>query len=115
MAFMFLAVAYWIKYNKKKYILFIIIATLFHKSGLIGIIISFLYDYVEREKRIGIRTPYRIIEINYINMLVEIIIGTFALIGVRFVVVIMERLGFSHYVNYILGNIRFMPNQIINM
>lgn len=115
MAFIFLAVAYWIKDNKKKYILFIIVAILFHKSGLIGIIITFLYDYVEREKRIGIRTPYKTIKINYINMLVAIIIGVFTLIGVRFVVAIMERLGFSHYVNYIFGNIRFMPNQIINI
>ena len=55
MAFVLLAITYWMKDDKKKCILFLICAALFHTSGLLGIVIVFLYDIISLWKRKYIR------------------------------------------------------------
>lgn len=115
MAFMLLAITYWMKDDKKKCILFLICATLFHTSALLGIIIIFFYKFVGRETNVEIKTSSRMVNINYINIAIVIGVGILALIGTQFVVIIIEQFGFSKYAGYILGDIQFMPNQVINV
>lgn len=115
LSFVLLATTYWMKNNKKKCIMLLVVATLFHRSGLLGIAIVFFYDFVGREKNVGINVPGRTININYVNMLIVISAGIVALLGIEFVVIMLEKLKFSKYTWYILGDIHFMPNQIINI
>lgn len=88
---------------------------LFHTSGLISILILFIYEYVGCERKGEISVSGEKIGINYINMVIVIVAGLVALIGVQVVATILIRFGLDRYVNYILGNIRFMPNQIISV
>ena len=115
MAFMLLAITYWMKDDKKKCILFLICAVLFHTSGLLGLIIIFLYEYIGRDRKAEIKTVNKKLNINYVNMAITIIAGMIALIGIRSVAAILTRLGLSYYTGYILGDIHFMPNQVINV
>ena len=115
MAFMLLAITYWIKNDKKKGILFLICSVLFHTSGLLGFMIMFLYEYVGRDKKAEIKTFNNKININYMNMIIAIVAGVAALVGIRLVAAILTQLGLSYYTGYILGDIHFMPNQVINV
>ena len=115
MAFMLLAVTYWMKNDKKKCLLFLICGIFFHTSAILGIMIIFFYEFVGRERNVGIKTSSKMVNINYINMSIVIGVGIIALIGIQFAIMIMEQFGFYKYVGYILGNIEFMPNQVINI
>lgn len=115
MSFMLLAITYWMKDKKEKCILFLICAVLFHTTGLLGIMIVFLYEYIGRDRKAEIKTSNNKININYMNMIIAIVTGVAALIGVRLVAVILTQFGFSYYTAYILGDIHFMPNQVINI
>lgn len=115
MSFMLLAVTYWMENEKKKCILFLICAVLFHTSGLLGAVIVLLYEYVGRDRNVGIKTHDKKININYINMFIAIAAGIAALIGIQLISTILAQFGLSKYIGYILGNIHIMPNQIINV
>ena len=115
MAFMLLAVTCWMKNDKKKCILSLICAILFHTSAILGIIIILFYEFVGRERNVGIKTSSRMVNINYINMAIVIGVGILTLIATQLVINIMGQFGLSRYVGYILGNIEFMPNQVINV
>ena len=113
MSFMLLAITYWMKDDKKKCILFLICAVLFHTSGLLGIAIIVLYEYVGKDRSSRLKTFN--VSTNYMNMVIAIAAGVIALIGIRLVAAILTQLGLSYYTAYILGDIHFMPNQVINV
>lgn len=115
MAFMLLAVACWMKDDKKKCILSLICAVLFHTSAILGIIIILFYEFVGRERNVGIKTSSRMVNINYINMSIVIGVGILILIATQLVINIMGQFGLSKYIGYILGDIEFMLNQVINV
>lgn len=115
MAFVLLAVAYWMQREKRKYILLMILAVLFHTTALLGIALVFIYEYVGKEKKMNLKTSMKSINVNYINMLIVIVGGITVLTGTQIVIDILDRYGLSKYIGYIMGNIHFMPNQIINI
>ena len=115
MSFMLLATTCWVKGEKKKSILLLICTVLFHASGLLGIVIIFLYEYVGRNRKTRPNTFNKRIKINYMNMIIAIVAGVVVLIGIPLVSIVLTQLGLSYYTNYILGDIQFMPNQIINV
>lgn len=115
MAFMLLGVTYWINDKRKKFVISFVCAVLFHTSGLIGIIIIVLYEYIGRYRNMKIKSLDRKISINYLNLAIAIGIGIAALIGIKIVIALLTQFGLAKYVGYIFGDIRFMPNQIINV
>ena len=117
MAFILLAVTYWMKGDKKKCIVFMICTVLFHTSGLLGILIIFLYEYIGKDGKSKLMSFNKniSISINYMNMVIAIVAGVAVLIGIRFVSAILTQFGLSYYTGYIFGDIHFMPNQIINV
>lgn len=110
MAFVFFAFACAANREKKKAILYEIIALLFHTSALLGFVIYGLFIFVNKD--IPIR-GFRILK-KYSRMICAIAIGVFLILGVSVVVRIMSLVGLSRYIEYISGDVQFLPNQIIS-
>ena len=107
MSFVFLAITYWMIQKKRRCILFLAIAILFHYSALIGLIIIAVYEFL------GKRNIFNNINIKHINMYSAIAAGILVLFSIGIVHNLIENTFLSRYAGYINGNIRFMPYQIL--
>ena len=93
---------------------FTIVAVLFHTSAVIGILIYFIYNYVNAEKKVDVSESVHDEQRKNINMMVVILVGFVIVVGTGIATKILSSIGLSKYVGYISGNIMFMPNQILS-
>ena len=118
MAFIFLAFTFFQNKNNKMCCFFTIVAVLFHTSALIGILIYFIYSYINAESKVNIfGSVYgnqHKLSGKDMNMTVVILIGFVAVVATGIVTKILSSIGLSKYIGYISGNIMFMPNQILS-
>ena len=104
MAFIFLAFQYLFNEKKKKFILTAIIACSFHNIALLGIVVLFVYEVLKksRSNNKGRRRLLLLICLGVAIIVLQNLLGT-----------ILNRLGLSYYTRYLIGDISFMPNQVI--
>ena len=114
MAFILVAFSYLTKNNLKKCIIFTIIAFLFHTSALLGVVIFFVYFFVEKMKPLKIKLLGKNVSYRYTNMLFFILISIVGFLSLEIIISLLNIFGLSKYLNYINGSISFMPNQIIS-
>ena len=114
MAFVLLGTVFWMQKEKRKSIVSLIAAILFHTSALVGILIILFYEYAKIEREKTIQIGNKIIHIRAVNAALIILVGVLVLFGIDIVVYIMTKMTvLSKYVGYIAGDIRFMPNQVL--
>lgn len=105
------------KGNIKKYIFTVVTATLFHNSGIIGVLILLLYFYLESEKKnIDIAIGERIIDIGIRRVIIVCGVAILLLVGLETLARVLGSINavFSRYVRvYISGTIKIMPMQIV--
>ena len=108
-AFIFLAFQYLFNSEKIKFIIGLIVACLFHNSALLGILILLIYEFL------GVKIFKK--ENTYKTESKRLLILTIAGIAILFIqnliVKIMGMIGLSAYVHYIMGDLTFLPNQLI--
>lgn len=112
MAFVLLAFAYLLNKRKKSCLLCVVIALLFHKSSLLCVLIFAIYWFVNlasNNLKLG-----KIIPKKNVNMVFAILAGIIMLLAVKGITALLSLFGFSKYLGYISGTIRFMPNQLIS-
>lgn len=112
MAILFMGFPDLINNKKRSYIIYILIACLFHISALFGIAILFVYEYSQRKQAV-----VRIGRIKLKESMVPIklfVYGCVALMLIDIIAIIMSFIGFGRYTNYIQGGtIYFLPSQLI--
>lgn len=114
MAFVILALQYFIEKNIKKFIILIIVGFLFHYSALIGVVVAFIYMYVQMDSQKDTKIGFITTDSRYFNMIVVILIGIGVLLGSNIVFKLLPIIGMGRYSNYIAGMVHVMPNQIIS-
>ena len=107
MSFVFLGLFFYSKKKLKQAIISICIAVSFHSSGLIGILILFLYTFIKNGKAKG-----RLFR-NW-NLFLAIVAGCLFLIINNVVANILSSTSLWRFAGYIAGEVEFMPNQLIN-
>ena len=106
MSFMLLSITYWMIKKKRRCIIFLVIAALFHYSALIGLLIIVVYEFVGKKNIFNNK-------IGHINMVIAIAVGILLLCNIGIIYDLIENTFLSKYTGYINGIIHFMPNQII--
>lgn len=109
MAFVLLAFAHAINKEYRRAILIEFIAISFHTSAVLGIAIFALYLFVNNDVPIRGFGFFK----SYSRMAVVIFAGLLLIVATNIVVKIMSSVGLSGYINYISGDVQFLPNQII--
>lgn len=103
--------------NIKKYIFTVGAATLFHNSGIIGVVILLLYFYLEsKKKNVDIVIGERVVDIGFRRVLFLFGMAILFLISLEGFARILGLINavFARYVRlYISGAIKIMPMQII--
>lgn len=105
--------------NKKvKYLFLVFAASLFHRSGVIGIIVFALYQYinVDKKRRVKFRINNQLKDISIYKNILILIAGLTFVVGFNTFTKILLTFGndMERYVKvYLNGNITFLPNQII--
>lgn len=109
MSFVFLAFAYAVQNQYRGALVFEVIAFLFHTSAVLGILIYGLYIFVNKD------TPVRMLKVfrSYSRMVAAIFIGLLLIVATNVVAQIMSMIGLGGYIGYILGDLYFLPNQIL--
>jgi hypothetical protein len=111
-AFTVLTLFLW-KANKKKSIISLIVGTLYHTSALIGIVVIFLYSFVQTRSGKSLKINQIKIDSQYLRLFLAIIIGILAIVFDQIMIAILKAIGLGRYVGYLGGNVQFLPNQII--
>ena len=93
-------------------------ASLFHRSGVIGIIVFALYQYinVDKKRRVKFRINNQLKDISIYKNILILIAGLTFVVGFNTFTKILLTFGndMERYVKvYLNGNITFLPNQII--
>ena len=97
-----------------KSFIFILVGTLFHKSGLLGIVLSGLYWLFNIKFKKSIKCGRIVITPNSLRTLLILILSIGIIFGMNYTVVpLMENIGFSRYASYLKGDMHFSINQII--
>lgn len=109
MAFVFLAIQFLSEKEYQKYILFLFIGILFHKSAILGLAIGGIYILTTKK----IELKYTKADSRNLIIVAIILLGIIALCNINYFVEFLSSIGFDKYINYINGSIVFMPNQII--
>lgn len=99
--------------NKKSGFFWFIVAYLFHSSALIGIIIYFAYKFIYKQNKIVFIISKKIISKNIISVIFLSLIAFIAVFTTGIMIRFISVLGLNKFVNYISGNVYFLPNQII--
>ncbi len=109
MAFTFLAFAYAVERQYRGALIFEIVAVLFHTSAILGVVIYGMFVFVNKN------TPVRGFKIfrNYSRLIAVTLLGLLLLVATNVIVKIMSVVGLGRYADYILGDITFLPNQIL--
>ena len=102
MAILFYAFQFLCSKTNKKYFFFVIIASSFHTSALLGISIYFIHQLVVR------KNDYMMI----IKILLLIFIGIVSLLSLDALSRLLSLIGLE-YSSYISGSLQFMPNQLL--
>ena len=113
MSVLFYGLSYLIINEKKKYLITIVVACLFHTSALMGVAIYFLYMYSQKQ-----REYIKIANFRLSGSLAPVkvfIYGCIVLLSLNVIAVLLRTFGLAKYAGYIQGNgsIYLMPNQII--
>ena len=108
-AFIFLAFQYLFNEKRKKFIISLIIACLFHNSALLGFPIWFLYEFI----RMRIFKKIKPLKNKNVRLFIITFIGLAILFAQNFITSMMSIIGLADYVHYISGNLTFLPNQLI--
>jgi len=111
-SFCFLALQYFRDGNIKKYILFQIVALLFHYSAIVGLVTSALFYYIYGNPTKREQIVRGDSELN-IRVLLASVIALVTLFGATTLTRILTYLGLGRFEGYISGDISYMPNQII--
>lgn len=114
-AFIFWGIQYVFIGNWKKYFWCQVVAILFHSSGILGIAIMFIYKYLNKNKEnTDTHLQHKTNVAIGFKIWIIIAIGAASLFAIPLVVKFLDLINLSRYSGYIMGNIQFMPNQIIN-
>lgn len=89
--------------NTKKYIILVIVASLFHKTAIIGLIILIIFKYVQKKNVIS----------PTINIIKVCIISVIIVFSLNIIVEFLNLIGYSKYIVYINGNLHLSINQLI--
>ncbi len=109
MPFVLLAFSYAVQKQYWSALAFEISAVLFHTSAVLGILIYGLYVFVNKDVPIRMLKVFR----SYSRMIAAILLGLLLIIATKVVAQIMSMIGLGEYIGYILGDIYFLPNQIL--
>ena len=124
MALLFYGFKYIIKRNIYKFIFIVLVAMSFHNTAIIGMIFYFLYVFIyseknkKVEKNIKILTSQKkIIHLKNLKQIKKIflisILCCLPLVGLPYVIQLLNNIGLSEYIGYINGNVNLLINQII--
>lgn len=106
-----------IEKNIKMYVLTIVVATLFHNSGVIGILLLFLYYYIEKSNgKVSILFGNLVIDKKIKKVLIIFAVAVVLLLGLEIFASILGSIKgvFARYARiYISGTIKIMPMQIV--
>lgn len=101
-------VGYWKNENIKTYVIYQVIAILFHSSAIIGIVVFLICKYL------------RVVESSKLNqdnvkrrVITASLLGIVALIGFEIFGQVLNIFGLGRYLGYVSSGLTFMPNQII--
>jgi hypothetical protein len=106
MSFLFLGVTYYFKKDYKKYFVFQVVAFLFHKSSLIGILIVLCEKFIA--------SPKNTEKVARKNMIIVIVTSIIVVLGMNRLLYLLTLVGLGKYGGYLRGNLHFLPNQIIS-
>lgn len=129
MAFILLAFSYLFNESKKGFVICFLIAFLFHKTSLLGIVVLFIYLYMVKERSLKsqssllcVQTVTRniytkkgkvVIGIGTHKLMIITVIGILTIVFYQIVISVLDKLGFSFYTRYLLGGVSYLPKQII--
>lgn len=106
-----------IEKNIKMYLLTIVLATLFHNSGVIGILLLFLYYYIEKTNgKVSIAIGNLVIDKEIKKVLITFAVAVVLLLGLEIFASVLGSINgiFARYARiYISGTIKIMPMQIV--
>lgn len=108
-AFVFLAFQYLFNEKRKEFIIFLVVACLFHNSAVLGFLIWFIYEFI----RMRIFKKRRTLKTANTRLVVLTCAGLAVLFAQNLISSIMAMVGLSDYVHYIMGELTFLPNQLI--
>ena len=77
---------------------FTIVAVLFHTSAVIGILIYFIYNYVNAEKKVDVSESVHDEQRKNINMMVVILVGFVIVVGTGIATKILSSIGILLYI-----------------
>ena len=104
-SFCLLAIVYLSEDNVKKFIVLSFIAFLFHYSAVLIFLISYIYKFVQSNKK----------NHNF-NMCFVIILSILCVLSINIIIKILPIIGLGRYINYLIGSsggLHFMPLQFL--
>lgn len=113
--FAFLAIAHLCTDKKsKRIVIYIVLSILFHKSGMLVLVLMVLYYVINEAKRKMLRVGNITYDYDKMKVLFVAFICILLLMSMTYIIVpVMSRIGLSRYVGYINGHISFSINQVI--
>jgi hypothetical protein len=115
MSFLLLSTQFWSEDKKKISIIALLIGTMFHISGWIGLLILAIYSFVQKERKNTLRLMGRVVDQRYANMIIVVLVSIAFLFGANLVAELLRKTGLGRFALYIAGDIKFMPNQLIKL
>lgn len=109
MAFVLLAFQYLSESDWIKYLIFMVVASLFHTSALLGLGIGVIYLAVQ--KKVKLRQTK--VDSRDMAMIIILLAAILIVANINVIVKILEMTGFEKYTFYVSGNVTFMPRQLI--
>lgn len=104
---------YWRNEEKKKAVICVLIAFLFHKSSLLILLIYLLYDYIVKGTTLSLMGNNISKKNELPRMLVAVGIGFVGMLLTFVIVSALSSFGFGQYLSYVTGKLSFMPNQLL--
>lgn len=108
-SFILLAYSYLVNNERKKCVILTMVATFFHISSLLGIVVFLVHEYANS----NIKSHCKSYQSYYPKMLIIIFGGLSVIVGVGIVADLLSTVGLGRYVSYISGQLEFLPNQLI--
>lgn len=113
MAILFYAYSFLKSKHYGKYLLCVCVAASFHKTAIVGVCVFALVMLLEFVKKKEI-IIFNKLHINESSILIMIFVfSVVALFGLKYIISFMKIIGVDGFINYINGDVKFLPNQII--
>ncbi|WP_028274932.1 EpsG family protein [Atopococcus tabaci] len=114
MSFVLLGFSYLIKQDTKKYFYFVFIASLFHTSAIMGLLIYFIFFFINQEKKYKkMRLGKKLFNIKIFRVVFLALCFLLVLFSSNLLVFLLDTIGLEEYSNYLYGDVKFLPNQLL--